>query len=125
MLVPIFARLHAVAAADAFRRVEQNAPRLAVPEPGRGDEVAISLFQNFNWICGHAASFPKSRLLTANLYHFPFAPVNLFCFVDTKVGRLFRRTKTIPYFYSGQEVLSCVRQFTQVVYGNVTPSDGN
>ena len=76
MLVPIFARLHAVAAADAFRRVKQYAPRLAVPEPGRGNEVAISLFQNFNWICGHAASFPKSRLLTANLYHFSFVPVN-------------------------------------------------
>ena len=76
MLVPIFARLHAVAAADTFCRVEQDAAPLAVVEPGRGNEVAVLVSQTFSGICGHRASFLESHLLTANLYHFSFVPVN-------------------------------------------------
>jgi hypothetical protein len=79
MIVPIFAGLHAVAAADALGGVEQDASRFAVYEPTGRNEVAVLLNQSLGWIGSHAASFLESYSLT--VYHFRFAPVNCDCVV--------------------------------------------
>jgi hypothetical protein len=76
MVVPIFARLHAVAAADAFGRVEQNASRLAVLEPSCRHEVAVLLSQSFGLILSHASPFPTLAKIYQRVYHLTFMGVN-------------------------------------------------
>ena len=63
MIVPILARLYAMATADALGRVEKNAARLAVYEPAGGHQVAVLLSQSFNRTSGHELSF---RVLLGN-----------------------------------------------------------
>jgi len=76
VLVPILARLHAVAAADAFGRVEENAARLAVFQARRGDEIAVLLNQRISGIRRHAPSFQLRTMSNAEMYHLGFRGVN-------------------------------------------------
>ena len=58
MIVPILASLNAVAAADAFASVKQNASGLAVPEPRRGNQIAV-FHQTCRWSFGHVRPFSE------------------------------------------------------------------
>ena len=77
MIVPILARLYAMATADALGRVDKNAARLAVYEPAGGHQLAVLLSQSFNRTSGHefVLSSP-ARKLSAVIYHFEFQSVN-------------------------------------------------
>jgi hypothetical protein len=77
MVVPIFASLDAVAAADTLRCVEQNTSWFPVLEPGSGHQVAVLLSQKFGGVFGHAAFFLANHFSsTRNVYHLLFAGVN-------------------------------------------------
>jgi hypothetical protein len=77
VIVPVFTRLHAVAAANTLGGIEENAPRLAVSEPRRGNEIAVFYCQSFGGIYSHAASFPELEKFQQRLvYHLSFVTVN-------------------------------------------------
>jgi hypothetical protein len=76
MIVPILARLYAMATADALGRVEKNAAWLAVYKPAGGHQLAVLLSQSFNRTSGHELSFRPARKLSAVIYHFEFQSVN-------------------------------------------------
>src|SRR5215469_4449469 len=77
MVVPIFAGLDAVAAADALRCVEQITSWFPVLEPGSGHQVAVLLSKKFGGIFRHAASFLANHFSSKrNVYHLLFAVVN-------------------------------------------------
>jgi hypothetical protein len=76
VIVPILAGLHAVAAADAPGRIEQDAPWSTVHEASRGYQITVLLGQGLGYAIGHAASFLDSCSLT--IYHFRFTQVNKF-----------------------------------------------
>jgi hypothetical protein len=59
VIVPVFTRLHAVAAANTLGGIEENASRLAVSEPRRGNEIAVFYRQSFGGIYSHAASLSR------------------------------------------------------------------
>jgi len=63
MIVPILARLYAMATADALGRVEKNAARLAVEQPAGGHEVAVFLSESLIGMYHRARSF---RILQTN-----------------------------------------------------------
>jgi hypothetical protein len=60
MIVPILTGLNAMTAANAFRGIEENRPRLAVEQPRRGHKLAVFLSQDFSRRVGHEASFAIS-----------------------------------------------------------------
>ena len=77
MIVPIFASLHAVAAANALGRIEKNAARFAVLEPCLvgtklpycSVNVALGCFAIQN-------PFVTSRKLSSVVYHLSFMSAN-------------------------------------------------
>ena len=75
MIVPVFARLHAVSAANAFRRVKQDTARFAVYEPACGHQIAVFAIESFSGINSH--SVPLYRALAESVvYHLTFTGVN-------------------------------------------------